>query len=280
MKKLIRLSGCLFLVISGGCCFFPLPTEPTLEMRNEITSKQVSFITPGSTHREDVIRQLGEPYVEFPDLRIIAYTWVMRVGKVSGCIVGAGGPGVAAGDIRDLYRYHSLLIAFDSADRVVKFENMSSWGNSENVREQALKLLESLKGQGLANLKGPPMLVGQVIPPGESALYIYWQPGFWNNSPFGGSWEIGVDGKIVGWLRNGEYLGIVLTPAAHAVSVYYFSRDVKRRTDTRTYFEALRGQAHYVSVGEPQLATPPLPVLTVHPEGEALPVLKKMKPMP
>ncbi len=45
-------------------------------------------------------------------------------------------------------------------------------------------------------------------------------------------------------------------------------------------FEALRGQAHYVSVGQPQWGGLKDPALTVRSEGEALPALKKMKPVP
>ncbi len=279
MKKLIKLSGCLLLLLTVGCpCVPPIPWREKPAARKEITSEQVAFITPGITKREDVIRELGQPYVEFPDLRIIAYTWFMRAGWLFyACIApGAGGQG----DLTEMYRYYTLLIAFDSADRVVKFEKkytLYSSGDDENVRGQALKWLET---QGLAAPKVPPMLVGKVIPSEESALYIYPQPG-WNNPPFGGSWEIGVDEKIIGWLRKGEYLGIALAPGPHTVTVYYFWRDRHKgvRTRTSTYFETLRGQAHYLSVGQRKLYEPD-PFLTVHPEGEALPVLKKMKPMP
>ncbi len=282
MRKLITLGGCLLLVISEGCCFFPLPTERTLEMRYEITSNQAAFITPGITHREEVIHELGQPYVEFPDLRIMAYTWVMRVGRVSGCVV-LPYELPWAGDIRYLYRYYTLLIVFDSAERVVKFEQLSSWDYYENVREKALKWV---KTQGLAVPKVSPMLAGKMIPPGESAIYIYWEPGFWNYPPFGG-WEVEVDGKIIGWLRKRQYLGIVLAPGTHRVTVkVYFIWEVKNLTsaDTSIHLEALPGQVHYVSVRqtvrEPGTPTMPYSVLTERSEGEALPALKKMKPMP
>ncbi len=276
MKKLKRLIGCLLLFVSTGCCVFPIPTERTLEIRKEITSEQISFITPGSTHREDVIRQLGEPYVEFPDLRIMVYTWVIRVGKVSGCVLPPLGLGAA--DLRNLYRYYTLLIAFDSADRVVKLANIVSWGDSENVREQALKWSKTLETQDLAVSNVSPMVVGQVIPPVGSALYIYWQPGFWNNSPFGGSWEVGVNGKVIGWIRRGEYIGITLAPGAHMVTVFFHRRS--SWDSISIYFNALMGQAHYVSVGQPQWGGVTDPVLMVRSEGEALPVLKRMKPSP
>jgi outer membrane protein assembly factor BamE (lipoprotein component of BamABCDE complex) len=81
MKNLIWLSGCLLLFVFAGCCFFPtLPESPVVS--NEITSDQLTFVTPGSTHREDVIRELGQPYIQFPDLRIMAYTWVTDAGMV------------------------------------------------------------------------------------------------------------------------------------------------------------------------------------------------------
>ncbi len=273
MKKLVRLSGCLLLIVFAGGCMLPTPWWRRPVVREEIASKQVNFITPGSTHREDVIRELGQPYAEFSDLRIMAYTWVMREGMAIGLLPA---PPANPGD-----RFYTLLIAFDSADRVVKVEKMSSWDRWKNVREQALKWVET---QDLAVSKVP--LVGQVISPGESALYLYPDPGFYPvpiifEPP---PWEVRVNGKVVGWFgKMGEYLAIALPPGAHTVTVDSMPRESEKDImgiRTSIDLETLPGQAHYVAVRMSKWSFVPKPVLTVRSEVEALPVLKKMKPIP
>ncbi len=270
MKNLKRLSCCLLLVVSTGCVIIPTPWSRWAVVREEITSTQVNFITPGSTHREDVIRELGQPYAAFSDLRIMVYTWVMREGVA--LMPDPANPGD---------RFYTLLIAFDSADRVLKFEKMSSWGRWKNVREQALKWVET---QELAVSKVP--LVGQVISLGESVLYLYPDPGFYrvpriNDPP---PWEVRVNGKAVGWFgKMGEYLTIAFPPGVHTVTVestpHESEKDIMGNR-TSIDLETLPGQAHYVAVQMSEWTFVPKPVLTVRSEVVALPVLKKMKPIP
>ncbi len=279
MKKLVRLGGCLLLVISAGCVVIPIPLPETPVAGKEITGEQASFITPGSTHREDVIRELGQPYAEFPDLRILAYSWDMHAGVV---LWGAGGPGGGGVGGTAVYKYYSLLIAFDPADRVVTFEKIRSPWPWENERELALKWAET---QDLEVPKAPSMFVAREISPGQSALYLYREGGFWDNPGLPNlKPEARVDGKVVGWLRKGEYLAIALGPGVHTVTVNYLHHRTiapidsvaLERTVTTIDVQTLPGQAHYVAV-QPRQGTP---VLTVRSEGEALPALKEMKPMP
>ena len=281
MKKLVRLSGCLLIVVFAGCVVLPIPMPETPVAGKEIKSEQVTFITPGSTLREDVIRELGQPYAEFPDLRILAYTWEMHGGEV---IWAAGGPGGSGAGTIGMYKYYSLLIAFDPADRIVTFEKVVSTWPWETGRELALKWAEK---QGLAVPKAPSMFVAQEIPLGQSTLYVYREGGFWDNPSLPNlAPEVGVDGKVFGWLRKGEYLAIILVPGAHTVTVDYLHRRYLaltawdrvhlKSTVTSIDVQTSPGQAYYVAV-QPRQGTP---LLTVRSEEEALPTLKEMKPMP
>ncbi len=276
MKNLVRLSGCLLIIVSAGCVVIPIPLPETVVAGKEITSEQVTLILPGSTHREEVIRALGEPYAEFPDLRIVAYRWETNRG---GIIWAEGGPApgytrVRAGAI-PVNIPCNLLIAFDSADRVVTFEKLRfdrlrPW---ESLREQALKWAET---QELVVPKAPSMFVAGEIAPGQSVLYLYLEGGFLGLiKP-----EVRVNGKAVGWLRRGEYVAIALAPGAHTVTVDSMPRQTMKRwwpTVASIDVQTLPGQAHYVTVRVRDRASP---VLTVRSEEEALPALKEMKPMP
>jgi hypothetical protein len=144
--------------------------------------------------------------------------------------------------------------------------------------------LEWVEKQGLAVSTAPSMSVGKGISPGESALYVYRETEFWDYLPHGGyvPWEIFVNGQTVGWVRRGEYLAITLAPGSHRVTVIILPDVTYQAIGKGTIkLETLAGQAHYVSVRQSnyRIKDPPL-VLTVRSEEEALPALKKMKPMP
>jgi hypothetical protein len=61
-----------------------------------------------------VIREWGQPYAEFPDLGILAYTWEMRTDMILWAVGGGGG---AVGGAIDVDREYSMLVALDPADR-------------------------------------------------------------------------------------------------------------------------------------------------------------------
>ncbi len=173
MQTLSRLSLCLlFLVAGAGCVAVPIPLPKTVVAGEEITSERTAFITPGSTHREDVIRELGEPYAEFPDLKIVAYKWEMHEGVV---IWGAAGGGAAGGGTIDMLNYYSLLIAYDPADRVRDVR-----GDKNPALEHATRAgIEVGRGAGVGGLEGAidvcgardcPWAIGPLRLPGRWAL--------------------------------------------------------------------------------------------------------------
>jgi hypothetical protein len=280
MKMLRRLGACLLLLASAGCVMIvPIPWPKMPLAGTEITTERAAFITPGSTHREDVIRELGQPYAEFPDLGILAYTWEMRTDKILWAVGGGGsGGGGAMGGAIDVDREYSLLIALDPAGRVVTFEtsvrSRSAW-SPETVRDHALKWAAA---QELAIPDASPMVAGQPLAPGESALYVSREGGFWDYPVMALPPEVRVDGTVVGWLRQGEYLPVRLAPGAHTVTVDSFPRQSGKpageSTVTSLNVQLLPGQAQYVTVGIPQLTWQPhwVPVLTVRSEEEVLPM--------
>ena len=153
MKKLIALSRCLLLTALAGCSILVPPGA-------RFTAEQNAFITPGVTHRDDVIRTLGEPKADFPDLRIIVYARVMEGKRTL---------------LDHLVGYHPyvttqlFLIVFDPNDRVIKFETIRPQLNIP-LRHRALKWAEH---EGWPIPKRPTTFVAQEIPPGKSVLYIY-----------------------------------------------------------------------------------------------------------
>jgi hypothetical protein len=282
MTMLRRAWVCLLLILCTGCVMVPIPTSNTLLSGTEIKDDRAAFITPGNTRREDIIRQLGEPYADFPDLGILAYTWEMRADKILWAAAGGGG---AAGGAIDVDREYSLLIAVDSADRVVTFEPKvrSQWfWSRETVREHAIKWAAA---QDLAVPDPLLMMAGQVVPPGSAALYVYREGGFWDYPVMALPPEVRVDGSVLGWPRSDQYVPLLLAPGDHIVTVDSFprqSRKPERDTVASLRLYTLPGQAQYVSIGIPQLTLHPqwIPALTVRSEDEAVPILNLMQPTP
>ncbi len=268
VRGLFMHLACLILVSVPGCIIIPMPEHDLLAGRGKIGEEDIAFLKIGETSREDVVLRFGEPDVILFDQRILAYSWAVSVGYAA--VFAPGGGGAPLG------KHYLFMLEFDDEGKLRRGEINSSW-LSQNLHKQAMKWFETLD---LAVSKAPPMLVGEMIPPGESALYIYREPGFWGS---GDPWELQVDRKAVGWLRKGKYLAITLTPGAHMVAVIILPPSLnKNLIGASLHFKALPGQTHYVSVQQPQWSPTPYPdpVLTVRSEGEALPALKKLKPSP
>lgn len=258
MKKLIALSRCLLLTALAGCSILVPPGA-------RFTAEQNAFITPGVTHRDDVIRTLGEPKADFPDLRIIVYARVMEGKRTL---------------LDHLVGYHPyvttqlFLIVFDPNDRVIKFETIRPQLNIP-LRHRALKWAEH---EGWPIPKRPTTFVAQEIPPGKSVLYIYRPTGeeAWGlPGIIGPPSDVFLDGRVVADLRFGTYFSIVLAPGPHYVDVGPGSHGPA--CGWRAFsLEALPDSAHFVTAALEGICT----TLALHAEEEALPVLKGMKPSP
>lgn len=113
------LLACVVL-LAGGCVVLPIPTgeDKVLEGR-PVTEFQQSFIKPGVTTREDVLRHLGQPYIIWEDARVFVYRWDMRQG-IFVWIVTDGRQ--IAGDAHDVPKHYLLLVQFDGDNVVSRSE--------------------------------------------------------------------------------------------------------------------------------------------------------------
>jgi len=269
----------LLLVVLPACVAVPIPVPERAVAGSEVTPAMTAPIQPGVTTRSEVIHLLGEPSLELPAPRIIAYQWEALIGYVP-WVIGYGYSG--RGGVDAVHQSYALLIAFDANDRVVKFEKTTHWP-WDSVSEHALKWAE---GEGLVGPTAPALFTARVVPSGESLLYLYREGGFTDRPdvllppP-----EVRVNGKFLGGLRKEEYRVLAVKPGATMVVVDSLPREsLKAR---RTYspvtslsVQTLPGKAHYVKVRVRHGWGDMIPVLTECPEEEALPLLKERQLAP
>jgi hypothetical protein len=116
---LIGFSGCSS-VISG------VPIEPST----------VGFIRPGATMKAEVVENLGSPTWDWRDERGVAYVWQTGV-KHSYYF----GPKLQ-GQSYSHYRNRAFCIAYDEADRVVRYDFIQE-ADLDALEEAVLKWLRS-----------------------------------------------------------------------------------------------------------------------------------------
>jgi len=203
--KLVACSLLVLLLTTTGCIIIPVPEREVLA-GHKITDENTAFIQPGITTRNDVMRGLGQPSLEFEDQRIVAYTWEMFMGYF------AWGAWFQNWNI-EMGKPYVLLIAFDGNDRVVRFETKARWP-FDTIQEHALKWAQR---EGL-NIPIPPTeFTVKEIPSGQSVIYIYrsarWGP------PFYFPLTVTIDSKQVAELTKGRYREAILAPGFHTISV-------------------------------------------------------------
>lgn len=101
LAVLMSLSGCV------------IPHHEVYE-GTEIKQESLNWIHSGETTRAQVLRNLGDPDIDFVDQNTIAYAWSGVFGAM-GFALGASG-----GDVPIKMR-QALMIRFDSEDKVAAF---------------------------------------------------------------------------------------------------------------------------------------------------------------
>jgi outer membrane protein assembly factor BamE (lipoprotein component of BamABCDE complex) len=135
-------------VLSG--CVLPVPLrEDTVLAGTPLLDQQFAFIEPAVTTDSDVIARLGRPTISWEDARVITYDWEMRRGVL---LWAVGGPYVGHAGITDIPAHHVLIIEFDDAGRVRRFDHTTL-----GVLEPYSRFLLEWKA------------AGQVAPPADSA---------------------------------------------------------------------------------------------------------------
>ncbi len=266
----------LLLVALPACLGLYIPVaERKVLAGSQVTPEMTAPIRLGVTTRSEVIHLLGEPALDLPAHRIIAYKWEMLSGYMPWVFFQASG-------VIDVDKPYVLLIAFDADDRVVRFEKTTQlvW---DSVSEHAVKWAER---EGLVGPTAPALFVARVVPPGESLLYLYREGGFSDRPDLGSPPpEVRVNGKLLGGLRKGEYRVLAVEPGTTTITVDSLplqSLKAGRRYSSVTSIvvQTLPGKAHYLKVRVRYGLGDQVPVLTECPEVEALPQLKERQLAP
>lgn len=106
--------------LAGGCALpVPLPDRPVLS-GTPVSPEQMVFLHPAVTTKAEVIERLGPPSIVWEDARVIVYDWELRWGIL---IWAVGGPYSGAAGIVDVPTHHLLIMEFDEAWRVRRFEH-------------------------------------------------------------------------------------------------------------------------------------------------------------
>jgi hypothetical protein len=242
-----------------------------------VPERDIDFIKVGVTSRDEVIEELGPPYLSFEDLQIIAYSWVV-VGAYVPWIIG--GEGQAAGGVEQIGVRYVLLIAFDKHDGVIKHEIKERW-LFDTIRGHATKWAER------ENLAVPPPTISFVkseIPKGKAVIYIL-RPGGLRDAPLLHQPTVSVDGEVVAELRKGGYVARTLKPGVHTVSVDANDDSPcsvnERWPVTADTFEVLPDTAYFLNIHLKYLSLTiqqPTPVLKFCEADEALPILRNLRP--
>lgn len=117
--RIAALLGCL-ASLALGCVILPIPMpEDKVMAGRPVTEFQQSFIRPGATTREEVVRHLGQPFIIWEDARVFIYRWDMRQGILVWAVVGDT---KIIGDAHDVPKHYLLLIQFDGNNVVRRFE--------------------------------------------------------------------------------------------------------------------------------------------------------------
>mgnify|MGYP006278556893 CR=1 FL=1 len=265
--KFAAYSLAFLVLITTGCLLIPMPERKVLA-GHKITDEDTSFIKIGVTTRNDVIRELGQPSLEFEDQRIAAYTW-----EVVGWhfVWGAW----FASRSEEIGRQHVLLIAFDEDNLALRFESTVRFA-TDTVEEHILKWVER---EGL-NVPIPPSEFTEIeIPRGQTVIYIYRREAWYQ--PFFCPLAITIDGKPVAELVKSRYREVILAPGPHVISARpgpSAPAHMPISPVSPISFEALSDSAYYFEL---EIRTPGLgtfdPVLTIRSKDIALPALKTLK---
>ncbi len=110
MRTILRVVTILFLFISAGCALFTVEDKG-----REIAEERLKFMQAGTTTKEEVLLNLGEPHRLWRSERNFLYVDFTKEGVPLGLGMG----------IPVSQHLYLLLIEFDNKDRVKKYETKS-----------------------------------------------------------------------------------------------------------------------------------------------------------
>jgi len=275
------MAGCVVVPISG-------PSEAPLAGKR-ITVQEAKAVAAVGKSRAEVVSVLGRPTIELQDLKIAVYPWIEHKGDLLALWLLAYPIGAEIPETEDW----ALLVAFDEGEHVAR-AGLARWKPSESINTTARDWAES---QGL---KGPLPQTGfaaSPIPQNKSLIYIFRSapPSSWKTVLGAGvSWPrpvaVAVDGTYVSEMHDETYVALVVEPGLHelvadALPPYrYVERgslaiEAEKRKPASIVVVVQANRANFVELrctsGTGTVET----MLSPLPEGEAIPILQKMRPV-
>jgi hypothetical protein len=254
----------------AGCVVIPVHHQ--VIAGRAMSRPMLGFMRVGETPRDSVLAALGPPVFEFPDIRVIAYSWQVLHARAP-WVVPFGTAGV-----QDLAHYEVLSIAFDDSDRVLAYDFGPRKGGT--IRSHALRWIER------AHLDVPRPVAGFTDPPvpsGEARLYVYRRGGL-KDAPLPYEPEVSVDGKRVAELRKHGFVSVLLSPGPHVVLVdpvpdqtlKHMPED--QRPMRQFTIEAVADTVYYLELWVRHGFGALDPAFQLRTPAKAKPVLRKMRP--
>jgi hypothetical protein len=201
-----RMSGALVALslLWQGCLVIPVKETKAAEGQKPPPAG-FDHWRVGETSREEVLKELGSPYLQFDDLRVVAYSWRMIVGYMP-WFFAAGSQG--AGGIEKLTRGYVLLVAFDERDRLAAREVLHHEGWT-TIRKTSEAWLHK---RGLAHSPVADSPGTHSIHPGQCVFYVIRSRVIFDNPyPVQVFW----DGRRIAELAKGDFCRMEVEPGDH-----------------------------------------------------------------
>jgi hypothetical protein len=218
----LALSTCIGLMgfALGGCVAFRQSADPSSPplVGQRMVEKDLQFISPGVTSRDEVIAKLGQPPLELEGFSTLAYPWTEL--RRTLFIIGGGAAG-AGGFALPEYRDVSLFVAIGKDGRVLK------WGLDQMQRADSFSIVAQARRWAQSNeMPLPSRQVGfppRTSAPGQGAIVVH------RRKPKGTSlfraatpWPVGlaIDGQFRAELLDAEYVVVLASPGSHQILVH------------------------------------------------------------
>lgn len=105
-------------LLTGCIAVFPVPSSEKTHGKI-ITPKEVKFVVPGQTTREEVVARLGEQFRDSPRLPVLAYSWEKPAADLVWVVVSTES---GCGGHFERSHWRAFFVAFDSGGRVRRTE--------------------------------------------------------------------------------------------------------------------------------------------------------------
>ena len=138
MKQLTLCIFLLTMLLMQSCIFLPIPTDEDKVLKGiELSDEDISFIHENETTKDDVINNIGKPYIILKEKNIYIYKWTMRRGLI---FYGAGGYLGGYSNIIEIEKNHLILIKFNEKNIVTIFEKIYC-KSSESCLDVTMKFM-------------------------------------------------------------------------------------------------------------------------------------------